>query len=302
MKKCLLIFTILLTLATRNANANQEFQEALATCYFQYANQREIENASSSALKFRKKIKEIASSIPAIPPENPMNLGIDVDEGLNEMMHSYKILNSIIMDDGLMAKDLNMIAHLQCLYDIWIVEREGDVLSQAHAHGAYKLFLHNIQKYAPNYNFQEKIVTQDTIDNNYCYAIFFNKGKYIPNPESRAIIEKIINQSGYVEYYNIVITGYIDWRDEPHYGKILTKKRMIFIRDLLYNNGIPNIKIRGVLEELNRESVLKTTAEEARKAKVCIVNTKMLGFTGKTFIQKFDYTQKGEKIQLIRKK
>lgn len=299
-----LIIIALFLLQIDNVFANEELRESLRNCYMQYAKQREVEDGTAISLWFKAKARSVDDETPAIPPENPVNLGIDIDEGLEWMLTSYNKLMQLLSDERYLAKDANMLGYMQCLHDIMVVEDKQTVLGEQHANEAKWLLFYNLKRYDPNITTAEnkdqefQVFVEHEIRNAKCSSIFFTKGNFTPNMESKQVIERIIKHTGTIKNYNIVIIGYVDWRDEPHYAKMLTKKRMMFVRDVFKNSGILNEKLKGLIKEIPTDS--SVDIDKARRIKLCIIDSTVTKI-GRNFIPEFDYSQKGEKMYRVRK-
>jgi len=276
-----------------------EFSESLSDCYLRYSNQRNDEGDGKIYLKFKK--RAFKTSTYNLLPYNPILLGIDVNNGLGEAMSCYNRLMVFREDTELLQKEFNMIAHLQCNFDCWLGEDLKSQNSINHSLECKKTFLYNLTKledklqfHSTDMNIENQLLEDKNDNSKACDSIYFDTNKSIPSIDAKKIIEKVIYNTDKFKIYGILITGYIDWKSEPHYGKFLTKKRMMFVKDLLEQNGISNLKIKGLIVDSKVEKDDSISNVANKRIRICVIDALINRNVGEYFAEKFDYNSNDE--------
>ncbi len=284
-----------------NAKKNSDFEIALFDCFMRYSDQRNKEGDGEAYLNFKKRAYKVLKT-DEIKPTNPLETGMDPTKGLDEAMISYRRLLRLTNNPEYIKQNPDIIAHLHCQFDIWMLESESDWNTKVHIEEAKKSFLHNIESLENQY-FAE--TTDDQIDklgvpseqnlgftDGQCLTLLFDERKYQINDISSDIVEKILAKRKDFSPYGILITGFVDWNKEGHYAMISAKKRMVTIKDFLIASGVKKEKITGDIVE-----ILTKECKETRniKTRICVFNILKHGKIGKQFLNIIDFSEDGTK-------
>ncbi|QED23559.1 Putative OmpA-like family protein [Candidatus Deianiraea vastatrix] len=289
---------------------NEHFQKGLASCYMRYAEAKNIDGNGTEYLKFKKRAYKVTRG-DEIFPYSPLDLGVSVENGLDFKMDKYNRLMKILSDTDLIKNEYDMLAHLQCLFDCWIGDESQDALGKQKIKECEKSFLWNLESFEQKFKitpkdtpdslkkptYTEEIAMDEKKKHELCYSVYYNEGEYIPPITAKNIVEKIIKNTGSFDSASVLITGYIDWTGEPHYGRYLAKKRMIFMRDLLVESGVSSRKVLGFVTEYSDILKDKNDTDKLnarRRVRVCIVDFVVGSRHGQEFLDFFDYKGNGD--------
>lgn len=305
MIKFLFFIIFFLLLNQNNSFSVDNFNEALTDCYYRYAQQKEFQGDGEGYLYFKSKAEDVKKGI--INPENPIDFGVNIEDGLDIMLPAFDRLNLLLSDNYLKKKEYNILSHSQCLYDCWIFENKRGTLGIKNASQCRIYFFTNIESIENEILNKPKIKDETFIEiqeqkkdyeyegrvhEAYCDSIYFDQDSYIPPSSTKIIIERIIKNTGLFRFYHIFLTGYIDSKTESFNGKLLAKQRAMFVKDILTKNGVPQQKITGQIsdgKDLTKYDKIGQILK--RRVKICVINALNPNTPGNNFIEKFDYKE-----------
>lgn len=290
-----------------------KFDEALFDCLIRYSEQRNKEGNGPAALMFKRRAYSILKT--AAKPIRPVDVGIGISNGLDEAEVSRKRLMRFVENEEFIKQDYDMIAHIYCQFDIWMLESDSDWNTKVHKEEAKNSFLHNLaaieNKYYGALSFDEiggGVIVDKTISGlkeDQCVQIAFGKNETSITHKMSLSVESLLKKKNDFYPYGVLIIGYIDWETEGHYAMLLGKKRMISMRNFILNAGVREEKISGdVVEILTKKENPETINTNVR---VCLFNFLKHGKIGNKFVSLLEFNESeksfnDEKFQLKNRK
>lgn len=242
-------------------------------CYGNYAPvSQDLENQNIYLRLIEKRDKDADK----IKVYNPIDFGVDITKSLNhELFHYYSVIE--FLETEKLDEMSDDFEYIKCLYDVWILS-EIYAPQSSFNQACRNNFMNNVQVFeglAKKRYFRPMQYPARNIANDYkkCKIIYFQNNSDAPIQSSLRIMEDIIQMRNAEE--GVIINGVINWYNEPHFGQVNTKKRILFVKQMLNIYKIPNELIRGSVSEFN------TTKLDMNFIEVCTFNTTSGTFPGR---------------------
>ncbi len=309
--KILYILTLFI-LSSTTARADIEiFKKSLSACYIRHSEQRDREGDGFIALKFRQRSVENLKFQDGVYPITPLSLSVESADELNLMLKFHRMMSYYRLDFNILKDDYDLLGHLQCQFDIWMLENGQSKSSAEHRSAARQNFIDNIGQFEKDYpvlisstNISQNFASHDiekNISSGDCMSLIFEKDSYKITSNSIATIEAILSKKQQFSPFGILLIGYINWYDEDHFAKLVAKKRMESVYNFFMMINLNPYKIRGTLVDIRKQNSVSELGMN-NQIRICIFDILKHGKLGNEFVREFDFKNNMQYIDVQNEK